>query len=59
MISPRDEGGRTSGQRRQALVNLGDFLLHDGIADTRRTPSSVIDGGRTRTLVRYDAVTGR
>ena len=39
--------------RRQAVVNLWDLLVKGGIADTTRTPSQIIDSGRTRAL-RYD-----
>jgi len=41
--------------RRQAVVNLWDFLVRGGIADTTRTPSEIIDTGRTRELRRYVA----
>jgi len=44
--------------RRQAVVNLWDFLVKGGIADTSRTPSEVIDSGRTRELHRYDKAKG-
>jgi polyhydroxyalkanoate synthase len=49
---------RTPEQRRQGLVNLWDFLVHDGIADTSRTPGRVIAQGRTRSIVRYDPLDG-
>jgi len=39
--------------RRDAVVNLWDFLVKGGIADTSRTPSEIIDSGRTRELHRY------
>jgi polyhydroxyalkanoate synthase len=39
--------------RRQAVVNLWDFLVRGGLADTSRTPSEIIDSGRTRELHRY------
>lgn len=39
--------------RRQSVVNLWDFLVRGNIADTSRTPSEVIDSGRTRELRRY------
>jgi polyhydroxyalkanoate synthase len=39
--------------RRQAVVNLYDFLVRGGIADTSRQPSDIIDTGRTRELHRY------
>lgn len=39
--------------RRDAVVNLWDFLVRGGIADTTRTPSDIIDTGRTRELHRY------
>lgn len=38
---------------RQSVVNLWDFLVKRGIADLTRTPSEVIDTGRTRELHRY------
>lgn len=41
--------------RRQSVVNLWDFLVRNGIADTTRTPSEVIDSGHTRELLRYVA----
>lgn len=44
---------RTLAQRRQAVVNLWDFLVRRGIADLTRTPSEVIDTGRARRLSRY------
>jgi polyhydroxyalkanoate synthase subunit PhaC len=44
--------------RRQSVVNLWDFLVRGGIADTTRTPSEVIDAGRTRELHRYDRAKG-
>jgi polyhydroxyalkanoate synthase len=43
----------TPGGRRDGVVNLWDFLVKGGIADTTRTPSEVIDTGRTRELHRY------
>lgn len=39
--------------RRQSVVNLWDFLVRRGIADTSRTPSEIIDTGRTLELHRY------
>ena len=39
--------------RRQSVVNLWDFLVRRGIADLTRTPSDIIDSGRTRELHRY------
>jgi polyhydroxyalkanoate synthase len=39
--------------RRDAVVNLWDFLVKGGIADTTRTPSDIIDTGRTREVHRY------
>jgi polyhydroxyalkanoate synthase len=39
--------------RRQAVVNLYDFLVRGGIADTSRQPSEIIDTGRTREIHRY------
>ncbi len=39
--------------RREAVVNLWDFLVRGGLADTTRTPSEIIDAGRTRELHRY------
>jgi polyhydroxyalkanoate synthase len=44
--------------RRQSVVNLWDFLVKGGIADTTRTPSEVIDSGRTRELHRYEPAKG-
>lgn len=44
--------------RRQGVVNLWDFLVRGGIADTTRTPSEVIDTGHTRELHRYVAGPG-
>jgi polyhydroxyalkanoate synthase len=44
--------------RRQSVLNLWDFLVKGGIADTTRTPSQVIDSGRTREVHRYDKVRG-
>ena len=44
--------------RRQAVVNLWDFLVRGGIADLTRTPSDVIDLGRTREVHRYQRVPG-
>ena len=44
--------------RRDAVVNLWDFLVRGGIADTTRTPSEVIDIGRTRELHRYTKAKG-
>lgn len=44
---------RTVGERRDAVVNLWDFLVKGGIADTSRQPSEVIDSGRTREVHRY------
>lgn len=49
---------RPWGARRQSVVNLWDFLVKGGIADTTRTPSEVIDSGRTRELHRYDRAPG-
>lgn len=37
-------------------TNLFDFLLRGGLADTRRTPSVVLDEGPQRTVHRYEAV---
>jgi polyhydroxyalkanoate synthase len=39
--------------RRDGVVNLWDFLVKGGIADTTRTPSEIIDTGRTREVHRY------
>ena len=44
--------------RRQAVVNLWDFLVRGGIADLTRTPSDIIDRGRTREVHRYQRVKG-
>jgi polyhydroxyalkanoate synthase len=44
---------RPFAQRRQAVVNLWDFLVRRGIADLTRTPSEIIDTGRARRLSRY------
>jgi polyhydroxyalkanoate synthase subunit PhaC len=49
----RSGTARTTEVRRDAVVNLWDFLVKGGIADTTRTPSEVIDTGRTRELHRY------
>lgn len=38
---------------RDGVVNLWDFLVKGGIADTTRTPSEIIDTGRTRELHRF------
>lgn len=35
------------------MVNLWDFLVKGGIADTTRTPSEIIESGRTREVHRY------
>lgn len=43
---------------RQSVVNLWDFLVRGGIADTTRTPSEVIESGHTRELHRYLAAPG-
>jgi len=42
----------STGGRRDGVVNLWDFLVKGGIADTTRTPSEIIDSGRTRELHR-------
>jgi polyhydroxyalkanoate synthase len=42
-----------SATRRDGVVNLWDFLVKGGLADTTRTPSDVIDVGRTREVHRY------
>jgi len=44
---------RSLAQRRQAVVNLWDFLVRGGIADLTRTPSEIIDTGRARRLSRF------
>ncbi|KAA1420916.1 alpha/beta fold hydrolase [Nocardioides humilatus] len=44
--------------RRQSVVNLWDFLVKGGIADTTRQPSEIIDTGRTRELHRYAKAKG-
>lgn len=44
--------------RADGVVNLWDFLVKGGIADTTRTPSEVIDTGRTRELHRYTKAKG-
>ncbi len=44
--------------RRQSVVNLWDFLVRRGIADLTRTPSDIIDAGRTREVHRYQRVKG-
>ncbi|RYJ06941.1 MAG: hypothetical protein EON52_03800, partial [Actinomycetales bacterium] len=49
---------RTLDDRRQAVVNLWDFLVKGGLADQTRTPSQVIDSGRTRELHRYEPADG-
>ncbi len=43
---------------RDGVVNLWDFLVKGGIADTTRTPSEIIDAGRTREVHRYTKATG-
>ena len=43
---------------KQSVVNLWDFLVKGGIADLTRTPSEIIDTGRTRELHRYDKAKG-
>ncbi|MFT4186971.1 MAG: alpha/beta fold hydrolase [Aeromicrobium sp.] len=45
-------------EQRDAVVNLWDFLVGRNIADRSRTPSDVIDTGRTRQLHRYHRVEG-
>lgn len=37
----------------QSITNLWDFLVKRGIADLTRTPSEIIDTGRTREVHRY------
>ncbi|HVS28156.1 MAG TPA: alpha/beta hydrolase, partial [Solirubrobacteraceae bacterium] len=49
---------RTLEERRQAAVNLFDFLVRGGMADTRRMPSEVIDDGPQCTLHRYEPANG-
>lgn len=49
---------RTVEVRRDAVVNLFDFLVRGGIADTTRTPSEIIDRGRTREVHRYTKAKG-
>ena len=44
--------------RRDGVVNLWDFLVKGGLADTTRTPSEVIDVGRTREVHRYVKANG-
>ena len=44
--------------RREAASNLFDHLFGRGLAETRATPSEVIDKGRKRTLHRYEPVEG-
>ncbi len=44
--------------RRKSVLNLWDFLVRGGIADLSRTPSDVIDRGRTREVHRYQRVPG-
>lgn len=46
------------GPSKQSVVNLWDFLVKGGIADLTRTPSEVIDTGRTRELHRYEKAKG-
>ncbi|MGH3350211.1 MAG: alpha/beta fold hydrolase [Nocardioides sp.] len=48
---------RTLVQRRQAVMNLSDFLFKRGIADTSDFPSTVVDTGHTRTVKRYNETT--
>jgi polyhydroxyalkanoate synthase len=52
------EEPRPTTVRRQSVVNLWDFLVRRGIADLTRTPSTIIDTGRTRELHRYERVKG-
>lgn len=49
---------RTLDDRRQAVVNLWEFLVKGGLADQTRTPSTIIDSGRTRELHRYEPADG-
>jgi len=49
---------RTTTLRRQSVVNLWDFLVRGGVADLTRTPSDVIDTGRTREVHRYQRAKG-
>ncbi|WP_280828686.1 alpha/beta fold hydrolase [Mycobacterium sp. OTB74] len=44
--------------RREAASNLFDHLFGRGLADTRATPSKVIDQGKKRTLYRYEPIDG-
>jgi polyhydroxyalkanoate synthase subunit PhaC len=44
--------------RREAASNLFDHLFGRGLADTRATPSEVIDQGNKRTLHRYEPADG-
>lgn len=53
-----DNSKRPPEVRRDAVVNLWDFLVRGGIADTTRTPSEVIDVGRTLELHRYTKAAG-
>lgn len=55
-ISSIFDPGRTLEQRRQAVANLFDFVVRGGVADTRRMPSTVIDDGPHRTLLRYESL---
>lgn len=43
---------------RQSVVNLWDFLVKREIADLTRTPSDIIDTGRTREVHRYHKAKG-
>lgn len=60
--APRPRGfldpKRPMALRRDAVVNLWDFLVRGGLADTTRTPSKIIDTGRTREIHRYTRVAG-
>lgn len=55
-MSPRaaKDDNTPDAKSRQSVVNLWDFLVKGGIADLTRTPSQIIDTGRTREVHRYD-----
>ncbi len=50
VLTQIDEPSRV---HRESVVNLWDFLVRRNIADRTRTPSEIIDTGRTRELHRY------
>ncbi|HWJ66046.1 MAG TPA: alpha/beta fold hydrolase [Nocardioides sp.] len=58
MVAPTNAAAPARTPSRQSVVNLWDFLVKGGIADLTRTPSEVIDVGRTRELHRYEKAKG-